>query len=101
MPVVPHEYLNWEILDTTEKDAIKQKLVVENHKVRRAYSNTFLDIAIDFEMRNVNPRHIKMSLNTYVRGASLQASAEIQTALSQVPNEVDALFLSYPSICRG
>ena len=86
-------YPNWESLDTTEKEEIKQKLVVENHKVRRAYSNTFLDIAIDFETRNVNPRHIKMSLNTYIRGASLQASAEIQTALSQVPNEVDALFL--------
>lgn len=86
---VEREYPNWESLDVTEREAIKHNLVVENHKVRRAYSDMFLDIAFNFETSGANPRYIKMSLNAYIRGAS----GEILTALSQVPNEVDALFL--------
>ena len=90
---VPQRYPNWNDLDDSEKRAIEQRLVIENHNVCIAYSSLLLDITIFFEINDTNPRHVKILLQGYIRGSRSDNSSQLSVQLSQTPESIDSLFL--------
>ena len=61
-------YPNWEDLTDTQKEAERNKLMDENHDVRKAYTTCINQLIDSFSKRKVEPMRIRTLANCYCGG---------------------------------
>ena len=75
-----HRYPNWADLSKEERKAIKEKLVIENHIVKKKFSTCFRRILRSFERRKVNLIDLKMNAESFRKLPELSSASSVEEA---------------------
>ena len=73
-----HRYPNWEDMSKEEREAVKERLIIENHDVKKKHATCFRRILRSFERRKVSVVDLKINVEGLKRLPELDSASTVE-----------------------